>query len=141
MSLSFFVPGIPVPQGSKNGYIRRGKVVLVEAVKALKPWRETVTAHARESNHAAALRGPVSVELRFVMYRPKGTPKRSTPPAVKKPDVDKLVRAVFDALTEAAVWGDDAQVTRLFTTKRIAEPGETPGVHVLVQTLTTEEAA
>lgn len=141
MILSFFVPGVPAPQGSKNGYHRGGKVVLVEAVKALKPWREAVAARARESNRTAALRGPVSVDLRFVMYRPKGTPKRSTPPAVKKPDVDKLVRAVFDALTAAGVWGDDAQVTRLFTTKRIAEPNEVPGVHVLVRPTDAGEAA
>jgi crossover junction endodeoxyribonuclease RusA len=130
----FHVQGIPAPQGSKNAYPRSGKVHLVESSKTLKPWRDQVAVLARHHNpNPAPMDGPMRVHLHFVMPRPKSTPKtRPTPPAVKKPDLDKLVRAVCDALTQAGVWRDDSQMVDLHTTKRIAEVDESPGVHVRV---------
>lgn len=73
--------------------------------------------------------GPVSVRLDFVMPRPKSAPRRFTPPAVKRPDIDKLSRAVLDALT-GICWHDDSQVIALTATKRLAEIDETAGVHI-----------
>lgn len=80
----------------------------------------------------------MSVRLGFVLPRPKSTPKRSpTPPATKRPDLDKLTRAVLDALTN--VWlADDSQVVHIEASKRIAEIDETPGVHITVNPLTDE---
>jgi len=52
-------------------------------------------------------------------------------PAVKRPDLDKLVRAVFDALTNV-VFKDDSQVVSVFASKRLAGPGDTVGVTVEV---------
>ena len=54
------------------------------------------------------------------------------PPAVAKPDLDKLVRAIFDALT-GPVWHDDANVITLHTDKRRAALLETPGTHITVE--------
>lgn len=48
------------------------------------------------------------------------------PPAIKKPDTDKLIRAVCDAFT-GTVWHDDAQVIDIHASKRLAEPDERPG--------------
>lgn len=127
---SVFVPGAPAPQGSKafKG-IRGGKAILIESSKAVGPWRERIalTAH---SHAAGLLPPPVSVGLEFVMPRPKSAPKRSTPAAIKRPDIDKLARAVLDALT--GVWlEDDSHVVCLRATKRIALPGELPGVAIV----------
>jgi len=47
-------------------------------------------------------------------------------PATRPSDLDKLVRAVLDALT-GIVWKDDAQVVALKATK---VQGVTPGVEV-----------
>lgn len=123
----FFVPGVPAPQGSKSFKgMRGGKAILTESSKAVKPWRARIAAVAKL--HSAPLPGPVSVTLRFVMPRPKATPKtRPTPPAVKRPDVDKLTRAVLDGL-DGHAYDDDSQVTHLDVRKRIAEPGELTGV-------------
>jgi crossover junction endodeoxyribonuclease RusA len=87
------------------------------------------------------MRGPVVVRLDFVMPRPVSTPKRSTPPAIKKPDGDKLERGVWDALSMAGVWGDDSQVIRWFGSKRIAELGESPGVRIEVRAAEPVEVA
>lgn len=122
-----FVPGAPAPQGSKR-HVGRG--ILIESSKAVGPWRERV-ALAAHSHARGLIPGPVHVRLNFVMPRPKSAPRRSTPPAVKRPDVDKLARAVLDALTD--VWiEDDSHVTHLTATKRLAEIGEEPGVHITV---------
>jgi crossover junction endodeoxyribonuclease RusA len=126
--LEVFVPGRPAPQGSKRHV---GAGILVESSKACGPWRQTVAYNVAQVFAGPPLDGPLLVRLGFVMPRPAATPKRRTPPAVKKPDVDKLARAVFDALT-SVVWRDDSQVVDVHATKRLAELDETPGVHIAV---------
>ncbi|WP_235211089.1 RusA family crossover junction endodeoxyribonuclease [Nocardia brasiliensis] len=124
---SLFVPGDAAPQGSKR-HVGGGR--MVESSKLVGPWRERV-ALAAHRHGFPVLTGPVSVALEFVRPRPVSTPKRRTPPAVKKPDLDKLTRAILDALTGIA-FGDDAQVTEILARKRLAEIGETPGVWIAV---------
>ena len=51
----------------------------------------------------------------------------------RKPDLDKLVRAVFDSLT-SIVWIDDAQVVRLTAMKRYIDRWEEEGVAIHVST-------
>lgn len=132
-----FVAGKPAPQGSKRYLgVKGGKGITVESSKAVAPWRtdvrDTVKKYIGEFFATFQPGQPVDVELNFVMPRPVSTPKRSTPPAVKKPDVDKLARAVLDALSSAGVWCDDSQVVRLVATKRIAQIGEKSGCHIWV---------
>ena len=116
MSVSFFVAGTPVPQGSKTAFVVGKRAVLTDANKdKLKPWRAEVTRVAGEAwAGRESLAGAVSVEVRFVFERPK-TVKRDTPHV--KPDIDKLLRALFDGVTDAKVWLDDAQVVRVTATK------------------------
>jgi crossover junction endodeoxyribonuclease RusA len=120
------VDGNPAPQGSKR-HVGHGR--MVEASKRLRPWRATVAAAVKAAVGAQVPfpDGPVTVTLEFVMPRPVSTPKRSTPPAVKRPDIDKLARSCLDAITGIAI-SDDSQVTLLIAYKRIAEIAETPGV-------------
>lgn len=62
--------------------------------------------------------GPVEVKATFYLERPK-TVKRDSPSV--RPDVDKLLRALLDALTQSGVIGDDAQVCRVYADKTYAE--------------------
>jgi crossover junction endodeoxyribonuclease RusA len=125
-ALNLFVPGRAAPQGSKRHV---GGGVLVESSKAVAPWRTLVAWHVAQVWLTAPLGGPVWVELEFVMPRPTGTPKRRTPPAVKKPDLDKLTRAVFDALSKI-VWVDDSVITSARASKRLAGLDEQPGAWI-----------
>jgi crossover junction endodeoxyribonuclease RusA len=120
---TLFVPGRPAPQGSKR-HVGGGR--LVESSKAVAPWRTSVAWHAAQAWRDAPMDGPLRVRLEFVMPRPASAPKRSTPPAIRRPDTDKLVRAVFDALS-GVCWRDDSLVVDLHASKRIAEIGEQPG--------------
>lgn len=124
------VPGIPAPQGSKNGYYRGGRVVLVESSKKVKPWRDTVAATARYGCDGPPIDGPVSVHVAFILPRPKSLPKRVLH-MVKKPDLDKLIRSTLDALSGIA-YVDDNRVTTIHASKRYATAGEAPGAHITV---------
>lgn len=128
--LDVFVPGRPAPQGSKR-YLGAGRP-MIESSKAVEPWRADVRGTVARHHAGPPLAGAVEVQLGFVLPRPVSTPKRRTPPASKRPDLDKLIRAVLDAITSAGVWVDDSQVVDLRATKRLAEIGETPGCQVLV---------
>lgn len=132
-ALDVFVPGKPAAQGSKRHV---GNGILVEQSKAVAPWRTSVAWHASQAMHAAQdmpapLTGALVVELEFVMPRPTSAPKRSTPHAVKRPDIDKMQRAIFDALT-GICWLDDSQVIGVSASKRLGEPGEGPGCAIRV---------
>lgn len=121
---SFFIPGIPRPQGSKR-YIGNGR--LIEQSKQLPAWRQQVARFAKQYC-TQQFESEVHLTLGFVMPRPARM--KRTLPMTARPDVDKLARAVLDGLTGVA-FGDDSQVTQLTATKRRAELDELPGVHII----------
>jgi len=129
------VDGIPAPQGSKK-FVGNGR--MIEASKRLAPWRNAVTAATRAVMRGRLpFGGPVAITLEFVMPRPVSLPKRlPTPPAIKRPDVDKLARGCLDAITGSAIV-DDSQAIDLRATKRIAEIGERPGVVIKITELSS----
>jgi crossover junction endodeoxyribonuclease RusA len=126
--LHFTVYGVPIPQGSLKAFMPKGRrfpVVTSDNLRT-KPWKHEVTEAARAEferyeTYSAAPRveGPVAVDIEFYLPRPKTAPKRIRYPG-KKPDLDKLVRAVLDALTNAGVWQDDSQVVAVIATKSFA---------------------
>lgn len=136
--LIVFVPGKPAPQGSKDfkGFRGNGTAILKESSDAVGPWRERIALEAARAMREAGLeildrKHPVFTSLTFIMPRPATAPKTKTPPAVKRPDADKLERALNDALTDV-VFLDDSQVTFTERRKVIAEQGQQPGVHIRV---------
>jgi crossover junction endodeoxyribonuclease RusA len=133
--LDVFVPGRPAPQGSIRAIVHRstGRAVAIKDNNTTqKAWRQDVAWMARQAwGPQPPIVGPVRIRIDFVMPRPLSTPKRRTPPAIKKPDGDKLERAIWDSLTHV-VWVDDAQVVDWAGTKRLAEIGETPGARIRV---------
>lgn len=135
--LDVFVPGTPAPQGSIRAVVHRttGRAVAIKDNNAAqKSWRTDVGWYAAKASTGTVHTGPVAVRVEFVMPRPKSAPKRSTPAAIKRPDCDKLCRAVFDALS-GVIYRDDSQVVDLHASKRIAEIGETPGARIRVVAL------
>lgn len=142
--LAIFIPGNPAAKGNIR-YLgqRGGRAILTDATKNLKPWDSRVRSALLddENQPKAYFDGPVHIELEFVMPRPVSTPKRFTPPAVKKPDLDKLQRAVFDAISSAGVWRDDSQVVSVQASKRLAQIGETPGLQLFITVANEKRAA
>jgi len=128
-AITFFVPGSPRPQGSKRAFTnpKTGGVILTESAGApLKDWRTSVAVVA-QSHFDTPRTDPVVVSIRFVLRRPKTLPKR-VQHHVKRPDIDKLARAVLDALTGTAIH-DDSQVYCLDLTKAY---WATTGAHISI---------
>jgi Holliday junction resolvase RusA-like endonuclease len=124
-TVSFFIEGVPVPQGSKTVSQAKGRAWLRDANAArLKPWRHVIATHA---DLGVTFDCPVIVTLSFVLPRPQ---KPRWPAPAVKPDIDKLVRAVMDGLTDGGLLGDDARVVDLHTTKRYPNPGDPTGVGI-----------
>lgn len=141
---TFTVHGKPAPKGSVRAFVPRRKdgsmvrradgapmVVKNDDSGARgKAWSGDVAkacAEAMEEAERGLVRDtPISVAVVFCVVRPKshfGSGRNSdvlkpSAPAypAKRPDVDKWVRAVLDALTGTA-WYDDGQVVELYATK------------------------
>lgn len=133
MTLTLFIPGEPAPQGSKR-YLGRG--VMIESSKKVKPWRADIRAACLDNRGKPKIQfngDAVAVKAEFVLRRPVSTPKKKTPHAVKKPDLDKLTRALLDGLGSAGVWTDDSQVVCIVSMKRLANEGEATGCQLTVE--------
>jgi Holliday junction resolvase RusA-like endonuclease len=124
--LTITVYGMPGPQGSKKlvGRDGKGRGILVESSKKVKPWRQTVGAAAIEAMGGAGcgVMGPIAVDMIFTLPKPKNAPKRSTTYPSKKPDLSKLIRSTEDALTDVGAIEDDARIVCTWAQK--VYPGE-----------------
>ena len=150
---TFFVPGIPVPQGSKRAFIIRDKggsrrPIMADTAKGLGEWRSRVALAAREAftrqGAPVWMDGePVALAVEFIFPRPKSLPKKGGPYVVR-PDLSKLLRALEDGL-QGVVFGNDAQVVTVTMAKRYCgtdgQRSESPGALVTVRPAEAARAA
>lgn len=132
------VRGLPRPQGSMRLHtLPNGKTAARYPV-AVYAWRAQVQQAVAEQE-LPPFEGAVKLLLGFDLPRPTGhhgtgrnagVVKPSAPawPTVA-PDLDKLVRCVSDAITDAGLWHDDSQVVTIQAAKRYHSP---PGVRITV---------
>jgi crossover junction endodeoxyribonuclease RusA len=147
LDIEFSVVDEPAAQGSKR-YLGNGRVIEMAGVK-LESWREAV----KTACHLVLPEGyqpvdvPVIVYATFYLKRPqsqyvaqrrdRGLREDAPIFVVRTPDLDKLLRAVLDALTGAGVWVDDSRVVRLVASKRYCNPDAfpAPGARIRVAEL------
>lgn len=139
------VRGVPRPQGSMKVVPRKhGPGFATKYPAPVWAWRSQVQQAVAELELEPFV-GPVVLRLGFDLPRPlghfgtgrnAGLVRRSAPgwPAVM-PDLDKLARCIGDAITDAGLWHDDAQVIAIHAAKRYAEP---PGVFITVSSVMDE---
>jgi Holliday junction resolvase RusA-like endonuclease len=127
--LDIFIEGVPVPQGSLRA---SGRGHLYYSNNAtLKPWRSLIVRGVKAAlpdGHIPLDTG-VEIEATFYFPRPKSATRTQKTTA---PDLDKLTRAVGDALTESALYTDDSRITRWVAEKHYAD-NHPPGVHILAK--------
>lgn len=131
-SITFTVLGKPEPAGSKRAFVHpvTKRSMVVDANRKAAPWKQQV-AGAALNRATSVLHGPVSLDVTFVLARPKGhygtgrnssEVKPSAPPfPATRPDTTKLLRGVEDAIT-GIVWKDDAQVVEQSARKVYGTP-------------------
>lgn len=124
----FTVFGVAQPKGSTRAFVPKGwtRPIVTSDNPKNKGWQQLVAESAsRElSGEGGLIEGPVELRVAFFLPRPKSLSKSVTA-HLKKPDLDKLVRAVKDALTKV-VWQDDAQVVLISARKEYAAPSDSP---------------
>jgi crossover junction endodeoxyribonuclease RusA len=137
VELSFTVFGVPQPQGSTWAFIPKGwdRPVITTDNAKMKPWRQQVAtmALATMNEHQVQMTPrsiPISIALTFVFQKPQSE-RKATLHKTTKPDLDKLLRAVLDALT-GICYTDDSQVTECRVAKIFGSPAR---LEVQVNTL------
>ena len=143
MTIGFFAAGRPRTKGNVHAFLNKaGRITRTEASKKTRPWMGVIS-HAAGEAGVRRSDGVVDVAMMFLFARPAshygtgrnaGVLKGSAsgwPLSRSTGDLDKLVRAVLDALTGIA-YADDSQVCVLSASKRYVDQGELEGVQVLV---------
>jgi len=148
--VTFVCFGIPQPKGSKSVASFGNKTFLVEGtlggktkeertrnranVKKRYDWFSAVELAARQLDRQPFFDGALEVVARF--WFPCG--KKDIPGSwhTKKPDFDKLYRAIGDSITKAGVIRDDARIARPGDSyKRYCRAGESPRVEITIRQL------
>lgn len=142
-SFEFFVPGKPATKGSFKAFVHKkgekaGRAFVVNSDKGCKDWQNRVALAAKMAGVNHYWDFGVAVEATFHLIRPKGhfgtgrNADKLKPSApihhLKKPDIDKLVRALLDGLTHVA-YRDDSQIISCHIRKQY---GQEVGVSVRV---------
>lgn len=138
--LEFVAYGKSQPQGSASAFYVEslGRAVVTSANPANKRWRRDVAYSALDAMRGTGLAPPIvpkgqeaRLVVSFYLPRPKYL-KNTRPPNLVKPDLDKLVRSICDAL-KGVGWHDDSQVTKIEAAKYYAEAsGGKPRVEVRI---------
>lgn len=137
------VHGIPAPKGSVT-HMRNGAYLPAgTAASRMKfsLWKENISTAAREAmGGKSPWMGAIRLMAEFQLPPPKSIPakQRGWLPHVKRPDVDKLARALFDPL-KGIVWDDDSQVCFCTVNKVYAWEGQ-PGAIAVIDFLTYDWA-
>jgi len=127
MNLSFFAAGIPKAQPRVKAFVRGGHAGVYTPDSA-ETWKQAVRREAIANAPESLVSGVVRIQLDFFLPRPKthldrhGLPKPKSPVwHCKKPDLDNLIKAVTDAITDTQkVWLDDSQICQITATKTYA---------------------
>lgn len=135
--IRFFVAGEPQPKGStRSFYVKKiDRVVTTTTNKNTKQWQLRIATEAQRANESRKTSffqpdkgSGYEVDALFLFVRPKSLPKKVRS-NTKRPDLDKLVRALLDGLADILI-PDDSQVVSIKAGKRYIEPGETPGADI-----------
>lgn len=114
MIITFTVLGAAVAKGRGRATIAGGHARIYTPAKT-RDAEQTFVARSLEFRPPEPLRGPLRLQLTFVMPCPKSAPRSLKdrlgmyPPHVKRPDLDNLEKLVLDACN-GVFWIDDAQV-------------------------------
>lgn len=108
------VSGIPAAQ-PRQRFARRGNYVHTYTPDTADGWKAAIEAEAMKSGVKIGKGVPVRLGIVFAMPCPKS--RAGEIQHIVKPDIDNLAKAVMDALSDAGIWHDDAQVYRLHLSK------------------------
>lgn len=107
-----------IPVRRKSG--KTGAVVIHSHSTELYELRAVIQSEFEKNGGVCIENQPIGLEIEFGFVRPKSVSEKKRPFHTVKPDIDKLGRAILDALTNVA-YKDDSQVTQLLLKKKYAD--------------------
>jgi Holliday junction resolvase RusA-like endonuclease len=128
--LEAFIPGTPRPKdfhAARRG--RRGGVFLLPSHRSLQ-WQKLLTDTLRTLSERPGVPLDLPARLRLVFCLPVPKRRRESLWASGRPDLDKLCRAVLDALQKSGWLVDDSRVVSLEATKSLRP---VPGVSIRLE--------
>lgn len=134
-SIEFDIPGVPVGKGRPRA-AKRGKHITLYTPEKTACYEGVVAFSGQSAMAGAALLDGallVDMDIRIPVPESWSRNKRNSALAgllmpTKKPDIDNIEKAIFDALN-GVTWKDDVQVVRVTKAKRYAE---VPGVRLRI---------
>lgn len=127
MKIDFFVAGIPKAQPRVKAFVRGGHAGVYTPDSA-DAWKQAVRQQSVANAPECFTAAPIRISLDFFFPRPKAHYKRdgSVKPNApiwhqNKPDIDNLIKALTDAITDTQrIWLDDSQICEITATKTYA---------------------
>ena len=113
----------PAPQPRVRAY-RRGEHAGVYTPSTADAWKGQVML-AAGLYRGQFTTGHLRLEVEFYLPRPKA--RKNNDYVAVKPDIDNLLKSTMDALSNAGVWHDDAQVAAVVMSKRYERANQTVG--------------
>ena len=121
--IAFVVPGTPIGKGRPR-FARRGAFVTTYTPEKTASYENLVKIKAHEAMRGRTIiEGAVSVGIMLQITPPASWSMKKQAAALRgevypttKPDMDNVIKGLFDACNEI-VWRDDKQVVRLTVTK------------------------
>lgn len=141
-TLRFVVPGVAATKGSTRAFIPKGwtRPIITNDNKKAKGWQQLIAERAANALAESKLQpfadGAVILDVWFYFPRPQKflTAKWAhvDVPHITKPDSDKCLRVVKDALSRV-VYRDDSSVIDAYVHKRYCAAGELPRAEIVVR--------
>lgn len=126
-TVAFVIPGTPVGKGRPK-FARRGNFVSTYTPEKTASYENLVKVKAEEAMAGRqVIDGPVEVAIWLFVTPPASWSQKKQREALagtifptSKPDVDNVLKGIFDAMNEI-VWKDDKQAVDVHVTKRYGE--------------------
>ncbi len=137
-SIKFTLRGIPQSKGSTKSFFHPAtkRIITTSTNPKHKAWESDLKRAIQDKVlPSCPWDGPVELKVKFWIPKPKSLPKRKRSWAIKRPDLDKLVRCVTDAFT-AIIYTDDSRVIKVSAEK---DYGDIPGVEIEIINLEPKE--
>ena len=117
MQIVINVKGLPIAQPRHRAACRGGfPKMYIPKDHAVHAWKKNVMSAAAQVTDVT-IEGAIKVDCLFVFPSPKSKKSQTGNYKFSKPDIDNLLKAIFDALTDVSLWADDSQVVEIHSAK------------------------
>jgi len=115
--IRFVVYGEAKPKGSTRAFVVGGRAKTTTNNPNAKEWQQLVAMSAQQYRPVTGpYEGAVKLYAHFYFARPRSVSEKKRPHHIVKPDLDKLLRNIGDAL-KGVIYAEDARIYQIIATK------------------------